>query len=91
MPYGELWEKDYLEKIFFVFQHFFSKSNYFLKMKIQAKLNDELFKRIMILSSDSDISIRKEFSFQIGFILDILEQTEINKNLTKIVKLFFKL
>ncbi len=42
----------------------------------------------MILSSDSDISIRKEFSYQIRFVLKILDQSEINKNLIKIVSLF---
>jgi hypothetical protein len=44
----------------------------------------------MILSSDSDISIRKEFSYQIRYILEILEKSEINKNLIKIVKFNFK-
>jgi hypothetical protein len=49
-------------------------------------MNEELYKRFMILSSDSDISIRKEFSYQIRFVLDILDHSEINKNLIKIVK-----
>jgi hypothetical protein len=41
----------------------------------------------MILSSDSDLSIRKEFSYQIRFVLEILDQSEINKNLLKVVSL----
>lgn len=39
----------------------------------------------MILSSDSDISIRKEFSYQIRFVLGLLDKSEINKSLIKIV------
>jgi len=40
----------------------------------------------MILSSDSDISIRIEFSYQIRFILEHLDQSEITKIIIKIVK-----
>ena len=40
----------------------------------------------MILSSDSDINIRIEFSYQIRF---ILEQGEVTKNILKIVKRFY--
>ena len=39
----------------------------------------------MILSSDSDISIRIEFSYQVRFILECLDKTEITKNIIKIV------
>lgn len=39
----------------------------------------------MILSSDSDISIRIEFSYQVRFILELLDQSEISKNIIKIV------
>ena len=40
----------------------------------------------MILSSDSEISIRIEFSYQIRFILHQLSAIEITKNIYKIVK-----
>jgi len=39
----------------------------------------------MILSSDSDIAIRIEFSYQVRFILESLSNTEITKNIMKIV------
>lgn len=39
----------------------------------------------MILSSDSDMSIRIEFSYQIRFILELLNDSEITKNIIKIV------
>jgi len=39
----------------------------------------------MILSSDSDISIRIEFSYQVRFILECLEESEVSKNIIKIV------
>jgi len=39
----------------------------------------------MILSSDSDLAIRIEFSYQIRFILNFLEESDINKNIIKIV------
>lgn len=39
----------------------------------------------MILSSDSDLAIRIEFSYQIRFILNFVEESEINKNIIKIV------
>lgn len=58
-------------------------------IKIQIKINEELFKRFMILSSDSDISIRIEFSYQVRFILGYLEEIEISKNIIKIVIYFF--
>ena len=38
----------------------------------------------MILSSDSDLSIRIEFSYQVRFILKELDKSEVNKNLIKI-------
>lgn len=45
----------------------------------------------MILSSDSDISIRIEFSYQVRFILEILDQSGITKNIIKIVNLLLKI
>jgi hypothetical protein len=41
----------------------------------------------MILSSDSDLSIRIEFSYQVRFILKELDKSEVNKNLIKIVNI----
>ena len=45
----------------------------------------------MILSSDSDISIRIEFSYQVRFILEILDQSGITKNIIKIVNLLLQI
>lgn len=59
---------------------------YYLKKEINENNNSELFNRIMILSSDIDISIRIEIAFNLRFICQELDGNFIKRNLLKTIE-----
>jgi hypothetical protein len=50
--------------------------------------NEELLKRFLILTSDSDVCVRMEISYHIRFVFKELDEISIKKNFYKIVRIF---
>jgi hypothetical protein len=64
--------------------------NFYLKKEINETYNSELFNRFMILSGDSDISIRIETAFNLRFICLNLDGNFIKRNLLKTIESYLK-
>ena len=64
--------------------------NFLLKKEINESYNSELFNRFMILSSDSDSSIRIETAFNLRFICHELDGNFIKRNLLKTIESYLK-